>query len=249
MRSLFDGLARLGLDQRTLIIVTADHGEEFLEHGYVEHAWRLYDESIHVPLIVWAPGLFAPARVSDYVSIANVTATLQELAGLTSPPAPSIFAPEPLFTNSSNGWTISPLKNPVISELHMETRSIVRTIINNGLKYHAAQRWLTPQECSQAADLKRQERELAQLRAGNLDVPLAWGEVVHEELYDLTVDPGETQSLLEKRTTERDAMRKLLDHYRSHCGQRDSYGSAKDSSFPVTAEQAEQLRALGYGGL
>ncbi len=48
---LFRTVRDLELDQKTLIIVTADHGEEFLEHGYVEHGKNLFQETVHIPLI------------------------------------------------------------------------------------------------------------------------------------------------------------------------------------------------------
>lgn len=53
---LFDGLRRAGLYDDALIIVTADHGEGFGEHDVVEHATSVWQELIHVPLIVKYPG-------------------------------------------------------------------------------------------------------------------------------------------------------------------------------------------------
>ena len=44
-----------GIREKTVIIVTGDHGEEFMEHGYLGHGSQLYNESIQVPLIVWGP--------------------------------------------------------------------------------------------------------------------------------------------------------------------------------------------------
>ena len=49
---LFDGMRELGLFEDCLLIVTADHGEEFWEHRGFEHGHSLYDELVHVPLIV-----------------------------------------------------------------------------------------------------------------------------------------------------------------------------------------------------
>ena len=46
---LFEELKRRGLYDRTLIVLTADHGEEFHEHGGWWHGTTLYDEQIHVP--------------------------------------------------------------------------------------------------------------------------------------------------------------------------------------------------------
>ena len=53
---LFAEMRDRGLVENTVIILTADHGEEFLEHGGVGHGHTLYEEMIHVPLIVSGPG-------------------------------------------------------------------------------------------------------------------------------------------------------------------------------------------------
>ena len=54
---LFAELARRGLLDRTLVIVTGDHGEEFGEHRWFGHGSQLYEESIHVPLLLHGPGV------------------------------------------------------------------------------------------------------------------------------------------------------------------------------------------------
>lgn len=61
---LFDFLKAHDLWDSTLIIVTADHGEEFGEHGGTEHGHTMYNEQIKVPLIARVPGI-EPGRVID----------------------------------------------------------------------------------------------------------------------------------------------------------------------------------------
>ena len=48
---LLDKLSEMGILSNTLVIITSDHGDEFLEHGSITHTAKLYDELIHVPLI------------------------------------------------------------------------------------------------------------------------------------------------------------------------------------------------------
>jgi len=79
-------LDRLGLRERTVVIVTSDHGEEFMQHGWIGHTATLYDELLHVPLIVHAPGRFAAREVTAPVSIVDLLPTLADLQGL--PPDP-----------------------------------------------------------------------------------------------------------------------------------------------------------------
>jgi arylsulfatase A-like enzyme len=80
---LLDELERRGLLANTLVVVTADHGELFGEHGLVNHANALWLPVIHVPLLFWWPGhLPAGLRIATPVSTTDVAATLLHLAGL-----------------------------------------------------------------------------------------------------------------------------------------------------------------------
>lgn len=79
---LLDHLATLGLDDDTVVVLTADHGEEFMQHGWIGHTASLHDELIHVPLVIWAPGRFAPRQVAEPVSIMDIAPTLLDLQGL-----------------------------------------------------------------------------------------------------------------------------------------------------------------------
>jgi arylsulfatase A-like enzyme/uncharacterized membrane protein YbhN (UPF0104 family) len=103
MRELYDGnirfvdeylgqfeakLRELGLWDDTAIVVTADHGEEFHEHGGWWHGTTLYEEQIHVPLLIkWPKGrIEAPARVDDHpVRQLDIAPTLLGLAGAPVP--------------------------------------------------------------------------------------------------------------------------------------------------------------------
>jgi arylsulfatase A-like enzyme len=64
----------------TVVVVTADHGEEFGEHGGTHHGHTCHIESLHVPLIVRVPGLTAK-RVDSPVALIDVVPTLLELLG------------------------------------------------------------------------------------------------------------------------------------------------------------------------
>lgn len=73
--SLLAALRRGGLADRTVIAVTADHGEEFREHGGRYHATTLYDEVLRVPLVIHAPGR-TPALLDTPVSCLDFLPTL-----------------------------------------------------------------------------------------------------------------------------------------------------------------------------
>ena len=85
---LLDALDRLDLRARTMVIVTADHGEGFREHGLMLHSRTLYQELIHVPLVVRFPAGTGrlPARWPGIVELRAVPATVARAFGLEATP-------------------------------------------------------------------------------------------------------------------------------------------------------------------
>ncbi|NOZ79854.1 MAG: sulfatase [Acidobacteria bacterium] len=69
-----------------LLVVTADHGEEFWEHGRLGHGIDLYNETVRVPLIIRLPGGGPAAVKADPVSLLDLPPTLVQAAGGTIPP-------------------------------------------------------------------------------------------------------------------------------------------------------------------
>jgi len=78
-------LAETGLDDNTLLVFSADHGEEFQEHGWVGHSRTLYEESLHVPLIFYGADAAADARMSDQVSGLDIAPTILAACGIGAP--------------------------------------------------------------------------------------------------------------------------------------------------------------------
>ncbi len=94
--SFVDVLRKHGLYQNSVIAIAADHGEAFGEHGEERHGMFLYDETIHVPLLVKLPSeRFAGKRIEAKVALADIAPTLLEAAGGSPPPtiqARSLFS-------------------------------------------------------------------------------------------------------------------------------------------------------------
>lgn len=84
---LFAAIDAAGLGERTIVILTADHGESFGAHGSWAHGTSVYDDVLRVPLLVRAPG-FAATRVDTPVSLVDLTPTIVDLFGL---PAPGVW--------------------------------------------------------------------------------------------------------------------------------------------------------------
>ncbi len=76
---ILHALEESGLADETLVVLVADHGEEFYDHGAVGHGHTLYEELIHVPLVLAGPGIPAGKRLS--VPVENID-LLPTLAGL-----------------------------------------------------------------------------------------------------------------------------------------------------------------------
>jgi arylsulfatase len=74
---------RLGLRERTVVVLSSDHGEEFLQHGSFGHHPQIYQDELHVPLIIAGP---APVRggrsVDQPVQLVDLMPTLLDLCGI-----------------------------------------------------------------------------------------------------------------------------------------------------------------------
>jgi arylsulfatase A-like enzyme len=77
---LFGALRCLGLWENTLVVVTSDHGEAFFEHGVPDHT-ELYDEVLHVPLILRGPGIPKGQRSAESARTVDIAPTILALAG------------------------------------------------------------------------------------------------------------------------------------------------------------------------
>ncbi len=81
---LFDELRRRKLDDKTLVVITGDHGASFYEHhDSFDHSGNVYQEDINVPLILWSPVLFQDAERPAVVGgLVDVSPTIFDLLGL-----------------------------------------------------------------------------------------------------------------------------------------------------------------------
>ena len=202
----------------SLIILTADHGEAFYEHGSWQHGWTLYEENVHVPLIVKWPGNSRRGRTKQLVSQVDIFATLLEQAAVASP--------------HSRSTSLTALAAP-------ETSGLVRR--------HAVSEFITnPSEGEtpyKKVSLRTEARKyIVTFRIGADE--LAVGEITDEEIYDLTRDPGELQNLIVESQSEADSLRRGIHAYlqdaRAH--RSGSQGATVNEDDTIR----ERLRSLGY---
>jgi arylsulfatase A-like enzyme len=104
---LLDRLEELGIKDNTMIIISADHGEGFNEHGLFRHGY-VYQEVIHVPLIIYYPKELNPQRINNAVSLIDIFPTILNITNIKQP-------------NNIDGFSLAPIikKEPGISETYV----------------------------------------------------------------------------------------------------------------------------------
>lgn len=111
IEKLLDELKNLELLKNTAIIITADHGEEFFEHGDIHHPSKLYNELLHVPLLVYHPNMKSK-KVKTPVELLDISPTILDILNLEYPKS---FLGESLLQKRDF--------SPVISEVSNETNN------------------------------------------------------------------------------------------------------------------------------
>lgn len=241
IRAYFDGLADLGLERRSLAVVTADHGEEFLDHGFVEHAWSLYPETYRVPLLLWGPGHIAPGRQSGAISLVDVFPTLIALQEL--PGAPDNLSGNTLLEPLDGLWRARTPAGPRILEQLIQSRMLIRGVVTESSLYLAYWKYLSPAECAETAgNLRAIRRELRDGTRAEVD---PWGPIVREEYYDLTRDPDCRNNLAAERPGEVTRWRLYLREYQETCPPQlpDAYKATRDPS-RLTPKHSRLLDAV-----
>ena len=215
-------LEELGLHDSTIVILTADHGTEFFEHGLKTHRQTLYDEVIRIPLIIRFPNhVAAGTRFAEQARIIDVLPTAMDLAGLGEPDDVMGQSLAPLFASAK-------LKQDslAISELQCD----VRRLLPDG-------KWLprNPQ--------REIQQELRAFRRPQWKLLLDLNER-RTQAFDLKHDPGEQHPLENIPTAIIDESRRADSRLKDYRAAMPPPGAA--GSIPI--EVLRQLRAVGYLG-
>ena len=102
---LLELLARLGLDDETVVIFTADHGDMLGERG-LWYKMNFFEPSARVPLIIRAPRRFEPATVGTVTSLIDIAPTLLDLAGVEPPDTMAGSSVLPLIGGADPGRAV-----------------------------------------------------------------------------------------------------------------------------------------------
>lgn len=107
---LFDSVKKLGLYDDALIVFTSDHGEEFWDHDRFEHGHTLYNELVHVPLLLKLPGNQGHTTIDTRVTTQAVMPTVLDLCAVAPQSAgillPSLF---PLINGEPEAYAEQPV--------------------------------------------------------------------------------------------------------------------------------------------
>jgi len=205
-----------GFLDETLLLVTSDHGEEFREHGRLDHFLAMYQESVRVPLILLGPGVPAGLRIDAPVSLIDIAPTLLSLVGASVPSdaegldlsalwgdeavsASGRFSQRFLYGEAGGGLTLASLTQGRFFPIYRSVRRGRYKLIRSSLSEQP-------------------------------------------ELFDLEADPAEQSNLAE---TAPDILRELSSELDRRL-QLGADPKNSDSRAGLDAATIESLRALGY---
>ncbi len=220
---LVDELRKLRLYDRTMIVLTSDHGEEFYEKGSWLHQGDIYEPVLKVPLLIKYPGSRdAGRRVERYARSTDITPTILEEMGVDLPKARldgkglgalvrgSERGEERMFRSELAAYVV---RNHVPHKRAV-SQGTYKIIINDPY---------TPQDLSFFAAPPPESGKL--------------------EIYDLAADPGERTNLAPSRP---ELARRLLKYLEDNFKPTRKAGKVRDQNPEIREDIKEELKALGY---
>ncbi|RPI20984.1 MAG: hypothetical protein EHM61_25840 [Acidobacteria bacterium] len=230
---LYERLRTLGLSDKTLLVFTSDHGEEFLEHGKMFHGQSAYSELSQVPLFFHLPGVVpSKAVVSETVESIDIMPTTLALAGLREPGKLQGRNLVPLISGQKQSSTVT---------------------LNRSLVAHAKENGTPRPAITEKAPTKHMGGPPPR-NSGS--VSLVWNgwKLIHNferpeggpefELYKRADDPLDQHNLAERNPEQVKLMRPMIDAWRQRAeAARLPKG---DSGENLSKEELQRLRSLGY---
>jgi arylsulfatase A-like enzyme len=213
VRRYLDGLKDLGLLSKTIVVFVSDHGEEFLEHGFAGHAWNLYEESLRIPMVIWAPELLEPQRVQEPASICDVMPTVLRLLQMPHAGYNSPLAGQYLVDAGESAWQLTPRSEPIYASLFPESRAQLHAVLFENYKYISGPRWLSGEACKKYWLLQGVMGNRAKESGFRPLDP--WARSNGEALFDLAADKSESNNLVSQMPDVADRGRALLDAYKA----------------------------------
>jgi len=207
-------------EEETVVVLTADHGEELFDHGGVLHGYTLYEELLHVPLVVWGPGTVRPGETDDVTDALDLHATLLDLAGATG-------------AGESEGRNLLGLLRGRAEALPPALHFAASEGIPGGIFAVRSGRW-------KYLWARGTERTWAM----GLGPARSWD---REYLFDLDEDPGETRNLAGGFSVREDWLRTRLRAWvEAQLAEIRAGTASSEQEAPLDPSELQRLRALGY---
>jgi arylsulfatase A-like enzyme len=218
LQRLFGELEKRGILRDSVLVFTADHGEEMSEHGWWGHGMSLYNDVIRVPLLIGAPNQTTREDVAENVALVDVAPTILEMAGVAAAPTfegRSLTHVRRGRPGSGQGWFATVLSSfgddpvPVASE---------------NLPFAGSAR-LSSHKRTILLGMRKLIRDVEG----------------HSDYYDLHRDPGE-QSPVRSFDAIPSSLQYALEKFVNFVG----FHAASDQTPDVDEKTRERMRALGY---
>ena len=116
IENLFVYLEKNNITNTSLLIITADHGEEFLDHGNFGHSPKLYDELIHVPLIIKGPNIPKSKKIDTLVQHLDIAPTILDMLDFS---VSDSFFGKNLFEETKRQGIISEVSNELPNKIEV----------------------------------------------------------------------------------------------------------------------------------
>lgn len=184
------GLRSRGILENSVVVFTADHGESFGEHGFMDHKMTVYDEVVRVPLVIRYPGrLSSGAAVRDLVQNTDLTPTLLAWAGVDHGTGDARLEPdrEGGVPGRRSGAFVEFARPGLFLDIMRKSFP--------------------------GANATPFDRSLTAVTTGR--EKLIWASDGRHELYDLESDPAESRNLFDSRLDLRERLTKLMDAFRA----------------------------------
>lgn len=208
-----------GLLDRTLVCVSADHGEELGEHGgFWFHGNSVYDGVLRIPLVLRGPGV-KPGVVGDLAQNLDLLPTLLEFVGGKPPSGVDGVSLAPLLRGARPSAPLRDVAWAEFEDVILSARTREWKLIRNA---RGARPKLPPYEQDEDAGF----------------------EIGCRELYDVVADPRETRNLWDARKGEVEALRQQAEDEE----ERRFRGLARGARDAMSEEERLELLRLGYGG-
>jgi len=231
LERLFAGMKQLGIYEDSLIILTSDHGEEFWDHGGMYHGASLYQELLHVPLMVRLPGGHAGARISPVVPTRAILPTILDACGISIVDQDGDLAPSllPLMESASSGSSeVEPAEaEPAGDSPADEEGPYNSPVISTGV--------LRGRHLSAVAVFLDRLKYISHASAED------------DQLFDLAVDPDEQHNVISDAPPQLEEARAVAAAYRlwvDEFRERHGLDDVVEGDHPGTFQ--DRLKSLGY---